>query len=166
MNVEIREGYPKWKELFDSADEARKKYGVKVLAYGHPKDDEKSDPVKVKAEVKEEVSKNEFISEDYGSFDRPTLLAKLNALINNYDVEIIKIVEDKKEQVQAFFNIMGAKVNEIKVEGDKATITTAVPLPEPFTKPLGEDISRLTGIKTIKFTKTRDLQASDVKAKE
>ena len=24
MNVEIREGYPKWKELFDSADEARK----------------------------------------------------------------------------------------------------------------------------------------------
>ena len=40
MNVEIREGYPKWKELFDSADEARKKYGVKVLAYGHPKDNE------------------------------------------------------------------------------------------------------------------------------
>ena len=40
MNVEIREGYAKWKELFDSADEARKKYGVKVLAYGHPKDNE------------------------------------------------------------------------------------------------------------------------------
>ena len=40
MNVEIREGYPKWKKLFDSADEARKKYGIKVLAYGHPKDNE------------------------------------------------------------------------------------------------------------------------------
>ena len=40
MNVEIKEGYPKWKELFDSADEARKKYGIKVLAYGHPKDNE------------------------------------------------------------------------------------------------------------------------------
>ena len=40
MNVEIREGYPKWKELFNSADEARKKYGIKVLAYGHPKDNE------------------------------------------------------------------------------------------------------------------------------
>ena len=40
MNVEIREGYPKWKELFESADEARKKYGIKVLAYGHPKDNE------------------------------------------------------------------------------------------------------------------------------
>ena len=40
MNVEIREGYAKWKELFDSADEARKKYVIKVLAYGHPKDNE------------------------------------------------------------------------------------------------------------------------------
>ena len=40
MNVEIREGYTKWKELFHSADEARKKYGIKVLAYGHPKDNE------------------------------------------------------------------------------------------------------------------------------
>ena len=40
MNVEIREGYAKWKELFHSADEARQKYGIKVLAYGHPKDNE------------------------------------------------------------------------------------------------------------------------------
>ena len=40
MNVEIREGYAKWKELFHSADEARKKYGIRVLAYGHPKDNE------------------------------------------------------------------------------------------------------------------------------
>ena len=38
MNVEISEGYDKWKQLFLSADDARKKYGVKVLAYGHPKD--------------------------------------------------------------------------------------------------------------------------------
>ena len=40
MNVEIREGYLKWKELFHSADAAREKYGIKVLAYGHPKDNE------------------------------------------------------------------------------------------------------------------------------
>ena len=40
MNVEINEGYEKWKQLFLSADDARKKYGVKVLAYGHPKDNE------------------------------------------------------------------------------------------------------------------------------
>ena len=40
MNVEINEGYEKWKQLFLSADDAREKYGVKVLAYGHPKDNE------------------------------------------------------------------------------------------------------------------------------
>ena len=40
MNVEITQGYEKWKELFVSADAAREKYGVKVLAYGHPKDNE------------------------------------------------------------------------------------------------------------------------------
>ena len=40
MNVEIRQGYEKWKELFNSAGDARAKYGVKVLAYGHPKDNE------------------------------------------------------------------------------------------------------------------------------
>ena len=40
MNVEIRQGYEKWKELFNSAGDAREKYGIKVLAYGHPKDNE------------------------------------------------------------------------------------------------------------------------------
>ena len=40
MNVEIRQGYEKWKELFNNAGDARAKYGVKVLAYGHPKDNE------------------------------------------------------------------------------------------------------------------------------
>ena len=40
MNVEINEGYEKWKQLFVSADDAREKYGIKVLAYGHPKDND------------------------------------------------------------------------------------------------------------------------------
>ena len=40
MNVEINEGYEKWKQLFLSADDAREKYGIKVLAYGHPKNNE------------------------------------------------------------------------------------------------------------------------------
>ena len=40
MNVEITEGYEKWKQLFLSVDARREKYGIKVLAYGHPKDNE------------------------------------------------------------------------------------------------------------------------------
>ena len=38
MNVEITEGYEKWKQLFLSVDHIREKYGMKVLAYGHSKD--------------------------------------------------------------------------------------------------------------------------------
>jgi len=40
MNVEISQGYEKWKQLFLSTDAQREKYGIKVLAYGHPKDNE------------------------------------------------------------------------------------------------------------------------------
>ena len=36
----LKEGYEKWKNLFLSVDTHREKYGIKVLAYGHPKDDE------------------------------------------------------------------------------------------------------------------------------
>jgi len=40
MNVEITEGYEKWKKLFLSVDDIREKYGMKILAYGHPKNNE------------------------------------------------------------------------------------------------------------------------------
>ena len=40
MNVKINEGCEKWKNLFLSVDAQREKYGIKILAYGHPKDDE------------------------------------------------------------------------------------------------------------------------------
>jgi len=40
INVEITKGYETWKNLFLSVDHVREKYGVKVLAYGHPKDNE------------------------------------------------------------------------------------------------------------------------------
>ena len=40
MSVEITQGYEKWKKLFLSVDSLREKYGIKVLAYGHPQGDE------------------------------------------------------------------------------------------------------------------------------
>ena len=36
MNMEIKEGYEKWRKLFLSVEDKRQKYGMKVLAYGHP----------------------------------------------------------------------------------------------------------------------------------
>ncbi len=40
MNAEITKGYETWKNLFLSVEHIREKYGVKILAYGHPKDNE------------------------------------------------------------------------------------------------------------------------------
>ncbi len=40
MNSEITKGYETWKNLFLSVEHIREKYGVKILAYGHPKDNE------------------------------------------------------------------------------------------------------------------------------
>jgi hypothetical protein len=39
-NVEITKGYQHWKEMFEANETLRKKYGLHVLAYGHPKDNE------------------------------------------------------------------------------------------------------------------------------
>ena len=40
INAEITKGYETWKNLFLSVEHIREKYGVKVLAYGHPKENE------------------------------------------------------------------------------------------------------------------------------
>ena len=40
MNVEITEGYEKWKQVLLNAHARRDEYGIKLLAYGHPKDNE------------------------------------------------------------------------------------------------------------------------------
>ena len=40
INTEIIKGYENLKNIFLSVDQIREKYGVKVLAYGHPKENE------------------------------------------------------------------------------------------------------------------------------
>lgn len=40
ITAELTQGYELWKNLFLSTDSKREEYGVKVLAYGHPHDNE------------------------------------------------------------------------------------------------------------------------------
>ena len=40
ITAELTQGYELWKNLFLSTDSQREKYGVKVLAYGHAKNNE------------------------------------------------------------------------------------------------------------------------------
>ena len=40
ISAELTKGYELWKNLFLSTDSQREKYGITVLAYGHPKDND------------------------------------------------------------------------------------------------------------------------------
>ena len=40
ISAELTKGYALWKNLFLGTDSQREKYGIKVLAYGHAKDNE------------------------------------------------------------------------------------------------------------------------------
>ena len=68
-----------------------------------------------------------------------------------YEVEVLRILTDNKEKIESLFKMIGLKADSITVEGDKATITTKVLLPEQLTSPLVADLKRLTTLKTITF---------------
>ena len=37
-NAKITKGYEHWKQMFEENENLRQEYGLSVLAYGHPKD--------------------------------------------------------------------------------------------------------------------------------
>lgn len=73
-----------------------------------------------------------------------------------YELEVKRIVEDKKEQVESIFKMMGFPVEAIEANDKKVTISTKAALPEPLTKPLSEDLKRLTGVDTIEFKAVKE----------
>lgn len=79
-----------------------------------------------------------------------------------YDVDVKRIITDKKEQITAFFNLMGFPVENIEANEDLATITIGTPLPENLTIPLTADIQRLTKVKSVEF-KVDEVKAAPVK---
>lgn len=80
-----------------------------------------------------------------------------------YDVQVIKKVEDPADQVKAIFALYGLALgDDVKVEGDKAVISTKAQLPTEFTKPLIEMIQSLTKVKTVEFVVSKD-EAKDKK---
>ena len=85
MNVEINEGYEKWKQLFVSADDAREKYGIKVLAYGHPKDNENKVYQVLEVESMEKVQE--------AMQDPEIAKARTDAGVNLETQEIVFLVE-------------------------------------------------------------------------
>jgi len=68
-----------------------------------------------------------------------------------YEVDIKKTVTDKKEQVEAIIGLLGIPA-EVKVEGDKATVSAPQEMPKQITDKLGEKIMDLTGLKEVAWS--------------
>ena len=73
-----------------------------------------------------------------------------------YEVDILRVVDNKKEQLESIFKVIGIKTDKLIVEEDKATIGMPGKLPKEFTEPLSADIKRLTGLKEIIFEDTKE----------
>lgn len=68
-----------------------------------------------------------------------------------YDVEILRTIDDLAQKVESFFKLIGMRAEKVEAKGDDVTVTTKTLLPEQFTTPFAEDIKRLTGAKNITF---------------
>jgi FKBP-type peptidyl-prolyl cis-trans isomerase 2 len=68
----------------------------------------------------------------------------------HYDVNILRIITDDKEQVESAMNLMGIPFNSVSVEGKKATIEMQE-LPEELKQGLVSEITRLTGMDSVEF---------------
>lgn len=63
-----------------------------------------------------------------------------------YEIEIKKIVTDKKDQIQAILKMIGVKPKTLDLTEKKATATLDMEIPEEYLKKMSSEIKRMTGI--------------------
>jgi FKBP-type peptidyl-prolyl cis-trans isomerase 2 len=68
-----------------------------------------------------------------------------------YDISIKRIVSDEKEKIEGLLNIFKIPFKTVELQDNKATISFAVEIPQEITKPIADEIVKLTGIKDIMF---------------
>lgn len=68
-----------------------------------------------------------------------------------YEVEIKRVVTDEKEKVDALLNLINLKDFETKLINETAEITMKAEVPAEIQTKIGEEIKRLTSVKTVEF---------------
>lgn len=68
-----------------------------------------------------------------------------------YDVKVIRMVEDKAEQISSMIRLLLNMQPEITLAADSASITLPQKLPEVLEKELEKKLVELTGLKSISF---------------
>jgi FKBP-type peptidyl-prolyl cis-trans isomerase 2 len=72
-----------------------------------------------------------------------------------YEVEIKRVVTDEKEKVDALLNLVNLKDFETRIVNDAAEITIKSEIPKEVQQKIGEEIKRLTSVKSVEFKTAR-----------
>ena len=76
-----------------------------------------------------------------------------------YDVDVKKIITDKKEQIKSFFDLIKIKDVDIDLNGDEAKIKLKMPLPDYIKESFSKKLQDLVKIKKVSF------EANQIKTK-
>ncbi len=68
-----------------------------------------------------------------------------------YDVDIKRIITDKKDQVKAYLDLIGIKNADVALSNDGAKIKLKTPLPDEFKERLSKKLQDLVKLKKIDF---------------
>jgi len=79
-----------------------------------------------------------------------------------YDIEIIRKIDDKKEQINSLLKLLVNMDEEIEINDNKAEIIVKIDVPEPIQQKLKETIKELVGIES-EFKKKEDKQEKTIK---
>ena len=71
----------------------------------------------------------------------------------DYDIELIRIVADVKEKVEAVLKVLQVPFTDLSLEQDTVTVKMSVEVPDSFKKSLEPELERLTGVKKLVFKK-------------
>jgi len=70
-----------------------------------------------------------------------------------YEITLLRIIEDKQEQIKSFFKFLGINV-ESQIEGNKVALSFDQKLPEQIKKELETRIKRLVKVEEVEFKTT------------
>lgn len=76
-----------------------------------------------------------------------------------YDVEVLEIVKDQKDQIMALLDGAGLPYKEVTAEGDNAVVKLNAMFPKPILDMLQNKITQLTSVKTVSFEQGKKPEA-------
>ena len=78
-----------------------------------------------------------------------------------YTINIRRVVEDKKEQLESFFKMLRFPYISIKIENSSAKVTTQIDLPKEIKESLEKDLKRITSLNVELITEKPEKEKTE-----